>query len=41
MCVQEHNSSGFLIPGENSHVELEVAKACKMFGSDLTKEGLA
>lgn len=41
MYVQEHDGSDFLIPGKNSSVDLEVAKAWKMFGGDLTKEGLA
>ena len=38
MYVQEHDGTDFLFPGKGGNVDLEVAKAWKMFGSDMKKE---
>ncbi|KAE9380356.1 putative amid-like NADH oxidoreductase [Stipitochalara longipes BDJ] len=40
MYILEHNGTDFLFPGTDGNVDLEVAKAWKMFGADFEKEAI-
>jgi hypothetical protein len=35
MYAQHEDGDDFLIPGKNSNIDLEVAKAWSMFGADM------